>query len=258
MKILVLTYTDGINISGSFTSILDTYMNLRRYVDVDLKIMFDLDPLSIMRYCKLQNFFGDPRLMSGLTQDLEFESDIVIASCELLANLSTNKVNAKIFCDQLILLDSLDIQRFHYDGFVPSVYNNITCNHCTLLANPANFNILNVDRTVEYYHKFSEERVKSLDLSKSAYLYKRTNKPHINVHEDIYFENIGKGIFERLIDGIPVAYDPVGLKVIDGLCQYLKLFHINGCHEHRPLRIKLNRIIQNLFFDGKDTILELL
>ena len=108
MKTMILTYTDGIYISGAFTSILDIYFNLKNLVDVDLNIVFDLDSLSIMRYFRYQNFFGDGRAMKGLTKNTDFESDVIIISYELLANIAKNKVRVNIGCDRLIILDSLD------------------------------------------------------------------------------------------------------------------------------------------------------
>jgi hypothetical protein len=256
MKTLILTYTDGIFISGAFTSILDIYFNLRNFVDVDLRIVFDLDALSIMRFFSYQNFFGDGRAMSGLTKNTDFESDVIIISYELLANIAKNKVRLNIGCDRLIILDSLDIQRFNYDGLIPVVANHISCNECILLANPANHGI--ADNTIEYYHKLSGIRLNGLDIPKRTYNYKRTDKDHIKLSGDVYFENIGKGIFENIIKGNTVNYYPDGLTVTDGLCYYLKLFDIDPTIEHCPLKINLIKIINKLFFDKNDKVLELL
>jgi len=256
MSTMVLTYTDGINISGSFTTIIDLYFNLRRYINLDFNIVFDLDAVSIMRYFKYQNFFGDARALSGLTKNTDFESDVIIISYELLANIARNKVRMNVRCDRLIILDSLDIQRFNYDGLIPVVANHISCNECILLANPANRGIVN--NTIEYYHKFSEERLKACDISKRTYNYKRTDKEHIKLPGDVYFENIGKGIFENIIEGNTVNYYPDGLTVVDGLCHYLKLFDIDPSVEHCPLEIKFADIIDKLFFNKNDKILELL
>lgn len=256
MKTLILTYTDGIYISGALTSILDIYFNLRNFIDVDLRIVFDLDSLGIMRFFKFQNFFGDGRAMSGLTKNTDFNSDVIIISYELLANIAENKVRLNIGCDKLIILDSHDIQRFNYDGLIPVVANHISCNECILLANPANYGI--ADNTIEYYHKFSGIRLNGLDIPKRTYNYKRTDKDHAKLSEDVYFENIGKGIFENIIKGNTVNYYPDGLTVTDGLCYYLKLFDIDPTIKHCPLKIKLLDIIKKLFFFKNDKILELL
>lgn len=262
MKTLILSYNDGVYISGSYISVVDLFFNLREIRDIEMVTMIDLDSISIMRYFKLHKFFGDARITSGLTRERNFESDIIIMSCELLAILAEGNagvrqipIRANIKCDKLILLDSFDLQRFKDNP--PSIRNNIDCQECIVLGNPANRDILPV-KYYEYYHKFSPIRLESLSVPKEPFDYCRSAKQHIKLSGDHFFENIGKSIFENILKGNDVNYNPNGLKGRDGLYYYLKLFNVDPSVEHNPLKISRGDVMEKLFFKKTDQILEVL
>ena len=262
MKTLILSYNDGIYISGSYTTVVDLFFNLRDHMDIEFKTIIDLDPISIMRYYKLHKFFGDGRILSGLTRDVDYESDIIIITCEMLAMLSQgqagcmgNPFKINIGCDKLILLDSLDIQKFR--NTPPSIENNVDCNECILMGNPANDGILPI-KMHEYYHKFSSTRLTTVAIPKQPFDYCRVDKRHIELSEGHFFENIGKVIFENILVGNMVDYTPAGLIGKDGLCYYLDLFGVDPFVKHAPLNINPDDIVDKLFFKKTDKILEVL
>lgn len=256
MTTTLLTYNDGINISGSFTTIIDLFFNLDEYIDVKLKIHFDFDPLGMMRYFKHNRYFGDDYLMACLTKKIYYDDDIIIMSCELMAQLAQNQIQLDIVCDKLILLDSLDLHRYLYK-IIPHFSTNMRYNECILLGNIANHDILSVD-SIEYYHKFSRKRINSLSMPMRELNYCRADKKHIMLADGLYFENIGKSIFENIAKGNIVNYDPTGLKIVDGLCYYLNLFEVDPFIEHKPLKIGQDELNEKLFFHKEDKILELL
>lgn len=261
MRNLLLVYNDLINLSGSFTSIFDLYFSLSKFVNaVDIRMMFDIKNTDMIKYLEFQNFFGHRNMISKLTKKRDYEADTIIISCQFLTQMAENKIEVDIECDKLILLDSLDLQR-SVSNMVPkldNISNYIFYNDCILLSNPSNFGIIDVP-TLEYYHKFDVKRVLSRNYEAKRFDYRRTDKEHIILDNGVYFENIGKLIFENIFVGNEVNYYPDGLGGnVDGLCYYLELFGIDPNKEHLPLKISREEVIEKLFFNESDKILEVI
>jgi hypothetical protein len=255
MRILLLTYNDAVSLSGAFTSMIDLYLNLKNFIEVDMKIMFDIHSTGMLNYFRVQNFFGNIDLLSTLTKDRNHESDTVIISSELLGQIIKGlEINIK--CDRLIILDSLDLQKVKFN-LLPDLTSFLFCDNCVLLSNPANFNILSV-KTLEYYHKFNPKRLLSIDWYPKIANYDRRDKKHSKMKDNVYVENIGKSIFESIFLGNQINYHANELPVEDGLCSYLRLFGIDPHIDHFPLKIKKEEIKEKLFFSEKDKVLEIL
>lgn len=241
-KILFLTYNDGIFISGSFTSIVDLYTKvLNLGFDVDIAIVYDLDIVSMIKYFEAHANFNNFKLLTKLTTEQNFESDIIITSCELLSQITLGSIDINFQCDKLILLDSLDLQRSKF-GIIPDLNPCIDGYNSVLMCNPANTGILST-RHEEYYHLIDANRVRNYHKKfrndpPHCISYRRSEKPHIMLKDRNYFENIGKTIFENILNGNSVNYYVDGLSCNDGLCFYLfNLFNINPHQTHEPLRI---------------------
>lgn len=239
---LMVFYHSG-RADGVLTSVLDTYANLSRFTDITLKINTD-DVGQFYLLCKRNKFFGIPDLMKCVTLDKEFEADTILTSTKVLYD------NIKLKCNRLILLDSADMAKLKY-GLLP--FPEIPCKNTTLLCNPATMN----DKfdCQEYYHKFNADRINTLNGCEQL-LYMRVNKDHIYIKDGIYFENIGKAIFELLYLGRSVTY--YGDKIHDGLYYYLKLFGIDGEKDYIPLELTPNDIEEKLMMKDNDLLLEIL
>lgn len=226
-KILILLNHYGV-MDGVQTSMIDMYYNLRRYREVDFKIVIEG---SIGEALKLfaKNKLND--LVKFFTIDKTFYHQTVVCSHCLFV-----KSDIDIKSDNIIVLDSFDSHK----KFPPKGM---------LISNHANYG----HRI--YYHKFSKERLEKLKLENDLY-YKRSDKKHIK-DDNGYFENIGKSIFEHIWCGNKVFYHTDGMYCKDGLFHYLKLFGIDGRKNHKPLNITKEQIEKKLFMNEKDLILKL-
>ena len=251
--ILFLTYQDGIgDISGSFTSIIDAYLNVSKHLDVNIKIMWDGHPGAGMARFKEQGYFGKKILLAYMTHNNCFEADTIVCSSKLLADIASyaKHFNIQIKYDRLILLDSLDIQR-SVCGSIPDM--NVS-EKTILLANPANFS--SKFKTFEYYHKLSKERMGSINPP-NVYNFDRGDKKHIILPTGIYFENIGKRIWETIYKGGTVNYSNNNSNK-DGLYYYLKLFGVDGLKSYRPLHITKEEVQEKLTMNENDLLLDIL
>jgi hypothetical protein len=223
-------------------------------MSVDISIVYDLDIVSMMRYFRGHDNFNNKLLLGKLTTKKSFQSDIIIASCELLEQMASGAIDLSIHCDKLILLDSLDLQRSKHDlnQYLPHP-------NTVLMCNPANTGILNT-REVEYYHKIDPERVKNFYknyIVPDSWSYKRIDKDHILVDENRYFENIGKSIFEKLLLGVTVNYYVDGKTGNDGLCYYLSnLFGIDPHQNQTPLSITAEEVRQEFFLKYDERLVD--
>ena len=148
----------------------------------------------------------------------------------------------------------------------------INIDNTILFCNPANFSSNIQIKQVKYYHKFSEKRIKNLPnyyrpnlqifktklFLNKIYNYSRTNKSHLEIKPGIFFENIGKRIFEHLLHNRIVNYKTDDLKKPDGLFYYLKLLNGDGLKKHQPLKISVQIIKEKLFMNKDDKLLNLI
>lgn len=228
--------------NGVLTSIIDLYNNLSKYRDVKLRIAVK-DVGKFILLCKRNNYFGYKDILTCITTDNHFEADTIITSTKTLNDPITMDYN------KLILIDSLDIVKAHY-GLIPM---NEKMPNTTLLCNPANFDLVYYDH-IEYYHKFSPERLQYVTTCKHLE-YMRMNKSSIHITGSLYFENIGKCVFETLYKENTVTYR--GDDTEDGLYYYLKLFGVDGNQDQR-LSITPEQIEEHLFMKDNDAVLELI
>ena len=205
-----------------------------------------LTDFSVINHVRIHNCTTDLMNMILLSQknkyfglenynfsDCDCTDDVIITSSRIMLD-SVKESKIKLTCKTLVLLDSADIY-FGNVGVYPNVglilqnNPNIKFDKLILLGNPANKELLyHKYEFVEYYHKFNIERLKKLNLK--SIKYSRDQKEWIRVYNS-YFENIGKGLIERLIMNVPVQYLPDGKDfndgLNDGLHYYLKYLGID-------------------------------
>ena len=239
---LIVYYHSG-RADGVLTSVLDTYANLSRYIDVELKINTDKVG-DFYLLCKRNKFFGIPDIMKCVTLDKTFEAETIITSTKVLYD------DIELNCNRLVLLDSFDMAKVKY-GVLP--LPQIPCKNTILLCNPATM----IDQLdcKEYYHKFNTKRLNTMTVCEQL-LYMRVNKDHIYMKGGIYFENIGKSIFEMLYLNKSVSY--YGDQIHDGLYYYLQLLGIDGEKDYIPLPLTPKDIEEKLTMKDDDLLLEIL
>lgn len=262
--------------TGVFTSIIDTYMNLRfwfKSIKEDIHIATPWSktphwekPWSVdwedewKRICKVNKNFGfvGKQITDSFEGDCRyFEADIVICSSRFL--IDHFKEDFCINSKYLLVLDSMDLSHPEYRSY-RNLDNSVWVDYdnCIWLCNPANFDQTKYKK-YEWYHKFNQERLKTLKFDKKPYYYSREKKFWIKVEDGKYFENIGKGIWERLYHNVPVYYDTKGMYMRDGLYYYLKLFGVNGEVNHNPLPLYKDVIkSKKIFMWRSDIMLEIL
>lgn len=256
--ILLLQYHDS-RITGSFTTLVDAYLNLKRHLDVDLKTVWGLTMADAMECLKKNNFFGTKAVAQSLTFESSFERETIVCVSKLLADLTyTYLMRRKIqfHCRNLIILDSLDLTKSRF-GMLPDLNKYVKAENCVFLCNPANFCFTKYPK-YEYYHKFSKERLESQVTTENKYNYKRNSKHEIRIKRNGYFENVGKRIFEYIYHGHPVRYRTDGMFMKDGLYYYLKLFGVDGFKNYNPLKIKKAEVVDKLFMKEDDILLDIL
>lgn len=245
-------------ISGEFTSVIDLYYNLKNYIDVEFHLSVNKDLVSNCIQHLRQNNNSD--LLSHITIEKEFESDIII--CTSFIPYTDLSIKSK----KLFILDTLDLVKNNY------VLPKINSDDIVLLVNPANMTNKIPYKQVEYYHKFSSKRLNnlakyyrpSLYVGKSEFLlsdvldYTRVEKSHIEIKPGVYFENIGKRIFEHLYHKKIVNYSSHGATIKDGLFYYLKLFNIDAFMDSHNLKLSEQIIKEKLFMSEDDVLLNLI
>jgi hypothetical protein len=243
-------------VTGTFTSIIDTFLNLKKFKkDVELITISDHKPSEIIKLFFKNSKFGRSSLMKSFTKECEFDNEIIICSARLLTDCMTDK-KIKIRAKKLIVLDSLDLARKKY-GIGPDFDLAVNADECIFLINPANKGITKFKEYV-YYHKFNKNRLDLKYFPQRKLNYSRSKKKFIKIQEGEYFENIGKGILEHLYKGYIVNYNTDGMFTKDGLFYYLKLFGIDATKNYKPLIIPKSKIQRHLFMNKNDLLLDLL
>lgn len=268
-------------LDGTFTTILDIYFNLKK---INFSPIFMCPKNNFHYIFKYYRFFIDTyfikniKFIDNLNILSNYKYDVIITTANVFRQNPTLKFN----CNKLIILDTLELfYNIYYqkkDRFVNSI-----------LASTENFKILangyyqkfNYPNYVEYYIKFSEERLRFIQNksnNKNNILYTTSNdntydqwRSMKNIHSfkeyhynrwiyidnGIYFENIGKLIFEYIYLNKKVQYSIKNRKNDgDGLTYYLKLFDIDD-----KKNLILNELIDKkniadkLFMDETDPLI---
>lgn len=235
-------------IEGSTSTVYDIYFNLREFVDVKLNIITN-DIHHNYRILKANNLLD---IMKCYTHINNYECDVIICLWSLFTE-KNGKIpqTLNIKTKKLIILGTLDVfDKPYKNSIIPKHWQY---DEIIFLTNPPNFS----DYT--YYHKLSKyrlDRLTKMSLRKNKLKYCRQDKKHI-FKNNIYFENIGKLIFEHCYHSIPVIYSTKGMTIKDGLYYYLKLFGIDGSI-NQIIEIPHDEIEEKLIMKEDDYILRLL
>lgn len=229
-------------LEGSSTTIYDVYFNLQKYKkDIKLNIISD-NVGSMYRILKENNLL---ELISCITKQKNYYTDVTICLYSLCFQKPINITTKK-----LIILGTLESFIYPFnESLIPETWKYdevIFLNNLPCFSGPV------------YYHKFSTHRLDNLTARsiKDSYNYCRLNKSHI-FHNGIYFENIGKLIFEYCYYDRPVYYDSGGMFIHDGLYYYLSLFDINA-YNSQEIKISKQEIIDKLVMKEDDMLLDML
>lgn len=257
MKIIASWY--GV-INGEFTTNVDLYYNLKSY-NIDVQFCLYLSEKSTMSNCiRHLNKNNNTDLLKCITTENVFEDDLIICTSHL-----PYEKEIKLKSKNLFILDSLNLKINDYQ--IPTLNSD----NIVLFCNPSNINKKVSYKQIEYYHKFSEKRISNLPLYSKMILdkgnkellipkifyYNRTKKPLIEISPGLYWENVGKRIFEVLYYGNTVKYVNEGLVEPDGLFYYLKLFDIDG-YQSCNIKISEHIIKDKLFMKEDDKLLDLI
>lgn len=206
-------------------------------------------------FLRFNRNFGDFNLFFSIDQkNNKFESDVIICSGRLIYEI-LNGANIELKCNRLIVLDSMDTWKSKvgifqdFDDFFDVMKNT----YITQLSNPATMKESKYEQ-IEYYHKFSHKRLFSLrqcGFIKNDYIFKRSVKKKTEIGEGLYYENMGKGIFENLWFGKEVIYDVDGMFMEDGLYYYMNLFGLDA-FKNQKIKLSKKEIKNNLFFNEND------
>ena len=147
MKVqLIFIWTGGI--SGEFTSTIDLFYNLQKYTNIEYFICIEKKELT-SNCIKLLKQNNNKDLLSHLTLNKVFESDLIITTSSTLFNEVILKT------DNLFIMDSLSLKKHNY--ILPELkHNNIK-----IFSNPANITKNIQYKQIEYYHKFNKIRIEN-------------------------------------------------------------------------------------------------
>jgi hypothetical protein len=186
----------------------------------------------------------------------KFEADTIICSARLLYEIMSG-ADISLKCKKLIVLDSLDTQKAKlgiYPDFDDLFDYMFKDTKVIQLSNPSNIRQSKYEQK-EYFHKFSEIRLKSLKQTgklRDRLVYERDTKQKTKLGEG-NFENMGKGIFEHLYFKKEVDYRTDGMYCKDGLWYYLKLIGVDP-EKNQVLRIPKSTIREKLFMRRTDCL----
>lgn len=265
------------HMSGEFTSILDTYHNLKKYKEnVDIFILAEKNQNCIQLFNSLPkdiliNFYNPKE-----DYKKKFEKyNCVICSAYYFFAIAQNKISNFFQNQKILILDS--------SSFIISKINNIPIfekiqeqerkSELFIFGNPFNKQFFKNQNYIEYYHKLDfnrldrykktiqilekfqkEDHVGKNPLVYSALNYFRNVLVHYH-HPKKYYENIGKCIFEMLYLERPVFYRIKNKSFdCDGLSYYLKLFNIDDTKDQH-LIVPSTLIKQKLSFQPKDEVM---
>lgn len=281
-------------LSGNFTTIVDNYLNLKKYIDIQPVVVGDREKAFNILYRNV----GDVSMLHN-EYDRDVEDDTIITTFKFIADfvvLPDVMRPCNFRCKNLIVLDTwnwilaeqLNVLSWCYDLMKRKSERLI------LLGNPALFRFFAGYEYYEYYEKLSKERLEFLRPKKDngqwlvrgngipvhgikiqqADYFKSTNKQifecrgyqyhrfnHMwsvesTMSPPIYFENIGKLLFEFRYFDKPVKYYNIN-RVEDGLTHYLRLFDVDDSIT-QYLQFAPEDVADKLFMKEDDFLVQLL
>jgi hypothetical protein len=240
-------------ITGAFTSVIDAFINLSKFKKVRFKTFSKtMTVTQWINTCIENKHFGDKKTTLSMIKEPYLSADIIVCSTRFLVDVQM--FDLEVNCKKIIFLDSFDVacpRYFDRSQFI----NSIPCEDYIFLGNPSNKDKLPNFR--EYYHTFSPERLDTISFENDHYYYSRKDKWYIKIGRRSWFENIGKGIFERLYHNKSVHYTTKGMTQRDGLYFYLRRFGVDGEQDHYPLPITRKDIEDKLFMKEDDLLVQL-
>lgn len=281
MKICLFYSIVHPKLDGTFTTILDTYFNLKKFNFSPILICPKNNFHYIFNYYRFfidSSFIRNIKFLDNLNDLSKYKYDIIITT----ANVFRQNPDLKLNCTKLIILDTLELFYNHYYNVEERFINNIRLHtdNFKIFAN-GYYEQFNYPNYEEYYIKFSEERlnfIKNKSNDKNDILYTENNintydkcrsvqniytfkeyyyNRWVYIDNSIYFENIGKLIFEYIYLNKKVSYSIKNRKDNgDGLTHYLKMFDIDD-NKDLILSNLINKedIINKLFMNENDKLI---
>ena len=273
-------------LSGNFTTIIDNYLNLKKYIDIQPAVVGDLERAFNILYRNV----GDVSMLSERC-GLHIEDDTILTTFKFIVDFYRDtKVDFR--CKNLVVLDTWNYLLAEHFGILDRCYDIMDkkSERVILLGNPALFRFLEGYEHYEYYEKLSKERLEFLrpERDNGRWLvrgdkvpidgikikpkdyFKITNKKifqcrgyqyhrynHLwNSPYEIYFENIGKLLFEFRYFDKPVKYYNIN-QMEDGLTHYLRLFDVDDSIT-QDLTFTPEDVEDKLFMKEDDLLVQLL
>ena len=271
------------NLTGTFSTFIDLYYNIKKYyleVDIKLYLKEKEEKFLMMIY---SNVGREGKILGSKYKGKKVESEVLITSTKVFYDIKKEGLGIEIKCKKMILLDTWEIYKMWVEGILEEVVEDIlkSCEELYFLGNKFNLGLMGVGG-VEYYHKFSKERLEWLytgvDNGKIYYrdekvkegskIYYKTKNDRMT-YKEIFecseyhymrwygFENIGKMIFEFLWMGKKVKYYLYDKLRDDGLTEYMRLFGVDD-NVGGYLDISKEEIEDKLFMKEEDEILGIL
>ena len=286
MKDICIFFPFGSVVSGTLISMVDLYLNLKSFnynIPIVIQSKNNTELFRFSRRYLNNNMF----LFNNITTSNIISCDIVITSLQSFSHIMFENTDLIFDTDKLIIFDTADFISMEHkykciDNFYKTINNSTKkCKDVLFYANK-----FNIDRYIkpyfdhkEYYHKLCKERLNwniplningkylSTVSQEHSDIYKDVKKNDVSIYEyngynyqrwcpfgDIYYENIGKLIYEYLYYDKPVIYSPTNKMFDDGLTYYLKQFDIDD-NKFQVLDITSNDIELKMFMNKYDNIL---
>lgn len=256
--------------SGTFTSILDLYNNIINFkYNTEFIILYD----NFLNIIKFKKYFVNLQNINFIhinnLENLKFNT--------LILNTNTYKHIQKysINYGNIILLDTSTL----FEDFMCNnsllIHKIAGLKNKVILGNRFNSKYFSNEYCI-YYHKFNKDRlvklkeIEEVNESLSYLEYKKTKYKDINPFSykkycyirwhkfnNIYYENIGKMIFEFKYLNKAVYYSSKNKMLNDGLTEYLGLFNIDDDVDQNII-LDINKFEDLLFLNEDDIIFNFL
>lgn len=239
----------ALEFNGAVVNFIDTYLNISTTTQAKLFILYD-------RRVVLNEFGNDLPVDHGTWLPFSTKAMSIVTNCDHLiidkqvmidmilnntrpAARRTTLLYPSLICEKLgssaVTLDQID--------------DFLMTNNVTVVGNVFNRQLLSPSITyVDWLLRFSEQRItalykreptrtafttndytrlKSLDTSVNAFDFAEYNYARREVCPGIFYENIGRLVFEFALLGRQVYYNPANKMYDDGLTEYLRLLNVD-------------------------------
>lgn len=253
--ITFLNYFDCM--SGTYTSVLDLYNGLKQYVDCKHVFVIKQENFNVLKkykkYLPKTNIYFIHKFPS-------ISTDILICSGYYFKQISRNIIQPlPITYKKLIVLDCTSFTFSHYTKEFDIFDTLSSFKNKIILGNKFNsqffsdkeyrlyYHVIDFSRLDSYINKNNKKELTVDNYSKCRYMdvdpyvyNKYVYNRWINITNDIYYENIGKLIFEYNYMGKKVEYNLKNKCFDDGLTEYLSLMQIDDSYNQNIFIPKQN------------------